>query len=91
MKRRSRNEGSIFCRQSKKLRVAKTTLPDGKNRLKYAREQKAVREWLQAQQSQPRQGLLPKDDTVTVAQFHANHMETVGKHTLRPKTIEPYS
>ncbi len=91
MKRRSRNEGSIFYRQSKKLWVAKITLPDGKSRLKYAKDQKAVREWLQAQQNQLRQGLLPKDDTVTVAQFLANYMETVGKHTLRPKTIEAYS
>ncbi len=64
MKRRSRNEGSIFYRQSKRLWVAKITLPDGKNRLKYAKDQKTVREWLQSQQNQLRQGLLPKDDSV---------------------------
>ncbi len=66
-------------------------MPDGKSRLKYAKDQRTVREWLQAQQNQLRQGLLPKDDSVTVAQFLANYMETVGKHTLRPKTIEAYS
>jgi integrase len=91
MKRRSRNEGSIFFRPSKKLWVAKITLPDGKTRLKYAKDQKTVREWLQVQQNQLRQGLLPKDEQVTVAQFLGNYMETVGKHTLRPKTIEAYS
>ncbi len=91
MKRRSRNEGSIFYRQSKKLWVAKITLPDGKSRVKYAKDQKTAREWLLAQQNQLRQGLLPKDGSVTVSQFLNNYMETVGKHTLRPKTIEAYS
>ena len=37
------------------------------------------------QQNQLRQGLMPKSDTITVSEFLANYMETVGKHTLRPK------
>lgn len=89
-KRRSKGEGTIYLVESKGLWIAKITLPDGKRKVKYAKTQKAVREWLVTQQNALRQGLLPKDDTTTVSEFLGNYMETIGKHTLRPKTIEAY-
>jgi integrase len=89
-RRRSPGEGSIFFRESKSLWVAKITLPDGKSRVKYAKTQKPVREWLVAQQNALRQGTLPKDDTVTVSRFLESYIDTV-KNTLRPKTLEAYS
>lgn len=90
-KRRSRGEGSIYFRESKGLWVAKLTLPDGRNKLKYAKQQKTVRDWLVLQQNQLRQGLLPKNESITLSEYLANYMENVGKHTLRPKTIETNS
>ena len=90
-KRRSRGEGSIYFLRSKDLWVSKMTLPDGTYKVKYGKTQKAVRDWLVASQNALRQGLLAKDNSTTVAEFLANYMETVGKHTLRPKTIEVYS
>jgi site-specific recombinase XerC len=35
--------------------------------------------------------MLPKDDTITVSEYLLNYMETVGKHTLRPRTVEAYT
>jgi integrase len=67
------------------------TLPTGKKKEKYAKTQKEVTEWLVTQRNALQQGLMPKDDSLTVSQFLGNYMETVGKHTLRPKTIEAYS
>ena len=32
--------------------------------------------------------MLPKDDTITVSDFMANYMETIGQHTLRPRSQE---
>lgn len=90
-KRRSRGEGSIYYRETKGLWVAKLTLPDGRNKLKYAKQQKTVRDWLVSQQNQLRQGLLTKNDAITISEYLTNYMETVGKHTLRPKTIETNS
>jgi integrase len=90
MKRRSRGEGSIYYRESEGLWVAKLPLPDGRSKLKYAKNQKVVRDWLVEQQNALRQGFLPKNDTITVSEFLMNYMDTVGKHTLRPKTIEAY-
>jgi integrase len=71
--------------------VAKITLPNGRSKLKYSRQQKAVREWLLTQQNQLRQGLLPSNDKVTVAEFFTSYIENVVKHNLRPKTVEAYS
>lgn len=91
MKHRSHNEGSIYWDKGKNLWVAKISLPDGKRKVKYSKSQKAVKEWLVTAQNQLRQGLLPKDDSITVSQYIDNYMENVGKHNLRPKTIEVYS
>ncbi len=89
--RMARGDGSIFFQESKGLWVGRITLPSGKKKEKYAKTQKEVREWLVTQRNALQQGLMPKDDTLTVSQFLGNYMETVGKHTLRPKTIEAYS
>lgn len=89
-RRRSRGEGSIYYRQPKGLWVAKLTLPNGKSKLKYAKQQKDVREWLVEQQNQLRQGLLPRNNKITVSEFFTNYLENVVRHNLRPKTIQAY-
>ncbi|MBI5954429.1 MAG: site-specific integrase [Chloroflexi bacterium] len=91
MKRRSRGEGSIYYLDKKKLWVAKITLPDGKRKVKYAKDQKAVRDWLAKTQIELRQGILVKDDNITFEKFVTDYMENVRKNSLRPKTFEVYS
>ena len=66
-------------------------LPDGSKKVKYGKSQKEVREHHQTALNQLRQGLLAKDDTITVSEFLNRYMESVGKHTLRPRTVEAYS
>jgi|GEM_PF-2972527 hypothetical protein len=46
-KHRSHYEGTIYFAEDKKLRVAKTPLPDGKCKAQYNKSRKVVREWLQ--------------------------------------------
>ena len=90
-KRRSRGEGSIYFLEKKGLWVSKITLPDGTRKVKYGKYQKDVREHHQTAMNHLRQGVLPKDDKMTISQFATSYMKTVGKHTLRQKTIEGYS
>lgn len=85
-RRRSKGEGSIFYSKQKGLWVSKITLPDGTTRKKYGKRQADVREYHLAALNQLRQGMLPKDDTITVSQFMTHYFETVSKHTLRPTT-----
>lgn len=87
-RRTAKGMGSIYFHKSKGLWVSKITLPDGTSRFKYSKLQKEVREHHQKALNDLRQGILPKDDTITIAQFMANYTETVGKHTLRPRTQE---
>lgn len=87
-KRRSCGEGSLYHLKSKDLWVSKITLPDGSHRVKYGKKQKEVREHHQAAINQLRQGLMARNDTITVAAFVGRYMEDVAKRTLRPKTIE---
>ena len=90
-RRRSRGEGSIYFLEKKGLWVAKVTLPDGSRKVKYSKTQKVVREWLVASQNAIRQGSFVKDDGLILSEYLTRYMEDVGKHNLRPKTIEVYS
>src|SRR5215212_4430664 len=89
-RRRSRGEGSLYFLESKGLWVSKITLPDGTRKVKYGKKQKEVRDHHQVLLNQLRQGIMAKDDNLTVSAFILNYMETVGKHNLRPKTMESY-
>src|SRR5688500_16927802 len=87
-RRRSRGEGSLYYIKSKGLWASNITLPDGTRKVKYGKLQKNVREHHLTALNELRQGVLPKDDTITVSDFLANYMEVVGKNTLRPRTQE---
>lgn len=88
-KRRSKGEGSIFQR-SNGLWVAQINLPSGKRKVKYSRNQKAVREWLLSQRDALKRGMLVEADKITVSDFIDRYMSDVAAHTLRPKTFESY-
>ena len=90
-RRRSRGEGSLYFIEKKGLWVSQVTLPDGTRKVKYGKRQKEVREHHVATLNALRQGMLAKDDTITVQEFFTNYIETVGKQTLRPRTQEMYA
>jgi integrase len=87
-KRRSKGEGSIFFHEKKGLWVSKITLPDGSSKFQYAKTQREVRDKHLTTINQLREGMLPKDDSITVSEYMAHYMETIGKQTLRPRTQE---
>src|SRR5215213_5867756 len=89
-RRRSSGEGSVFWWEKKGLWVARITLPDGKKKTKYNKKQSVVKEWLLTARGDLRDGVLPKDDTVTLGGFLNNYMDTVGSQILRPTTQKMY-
>lgn len=89
-RRNARGMGSIFFQKSKGLWVSKITLPDGSTKFQYGKTQKEVKDKHQNALNQLRQGMLSKDDNITVSDFMANYMEVVGKNTLRPTSQESY-
>jgi integrase len=91
MKRQARGLGSVYWSESKSLWVGKITLADGKRKVKYSKSQKVVKDWIVEAREAQRKGILASDDSTTLGEFMNNYMENVGKHTLRPKTIESYS
>ena len=86
-RRRPSGEGSIF-QDKRGFWVAKITLPDGIRREKHSKRQDVVKKWLLTARSELRDGVLPKDENITVSQFFTNYRETVWKHTMRPNTLE---
>lgn len=86
-RRRPSGEGSIF-QDKRGFWVAKITLPDGIRREKHSKRQDVVKKWLLTARSELRDGVLPKDENITVSQFFTNYKETVWKHTMRPNTLE---
>ena len=87
VRRRPSGEGSIF-QDKRGFWVAKITLPDGMRREKHSKRQDVVKKWLLTARSESRDGILPKDENITVSQFFNNYKETVWKHSMRPKTLE---
>ena len=87
-RRRASGEGSVYRIEKKGLWAAQITLPDGTRKVKTSKQQSVVREWLLTSRNDLRQGMLVKNDSMTVSAFMAHHMEAVGKHTLRPRTQE---
>lgn len=88
-KRRSKGEGTIY-QNPKGLWVAQITLPNGKRKTKYSKNQKVVQEWLLTQRNYLRQGLLVENDRLTVSAFLDRYFQDIASHTLRPKTLESY-
>jgi integrase len=86
-RRRPSGEGSIF-QDKRGFWVAKITLPDGIRREKHSKRQDVVKKWLLTARSELRDGVLPKDEHMTVSQFLTNYKDTVWKHSMRPNTLE---
>lgn len=90
MSRRSKGEGTIYFSTTQDLWVAQITLPNGKRRTKYSKQQKVVREWLLKQREAIRDNVWVGDDTLTVSKFFDRYLSDVAAHRIRPKTYERY-
>lgn len=88
-KRRARGEGTIYQNPSG-LWVAQITLPTGKRKAKYSKNQRVVKDWLLNQRQAVQTGNWVEKDQITVEQFLDRYFEDVAKHSLRPKTLETY-
>ncbi len=90
MKRRSKNEGSIFFRKNLGLWVAELTVPAGKRKTKYNKSQGVVKSWLIDQRKALKDGAYITDESYTVESFLKRYLEDVAKHTLAPRTLLSY-
>jgi integrase len=90
MGKRSKGEGSIFKSNSRELWIAQIYLPTGKKKVKYAKTQKEVRDWLTEQKKLIKDGTYLTDESHTVETFLSRYMEDVAAHTLAPRTILSY-
>ncbi len=85
-RRRSKNEGTIFFREDKKLWVGEITLPDGDKRTKYAKTQKEVKDWVFEQRTAQKKGEWATSNQITVGEFLDKWMEEVVKYLVREST-----
>jgi len=85
VKRRSKGEGTIYQRPDD-LWVAQITLPDGKRRTKYEKDQKAAREWLLKTRKELADGMLTDSANITVGDFLDKWYEDTAKFKLRTST-----
>ncbi len=89
-RKRSANEGTLF-KDSRGYWVAEVTLPDGKRKRKYGKDQKTVKEWLLNYRKSLQDGLWVKDDKVILKDFLERFINDTLKNKLKPKTIESYT
>jgi|SRR5450759_320708 integrase len=89
-KRRAPGEGTLF-EDNRGYWVAEVTLPDGKRKRKYSKNQKAVKEWLLVQRKALQDGIWIKEDKITLSAFLERFLNDTLKNKLKPKTIESYT
>ena len=85
--RRARGEGTIYFMEKRNLWVGQLTLPDGKRRTKYAKTQKAVKDWLLVQRKSIAEGILIDDQKITIKEFVHRWLDDVAVHRLRTSTF----
>lgn len=86
VKRRSKGEGTLYQRPDG-LWVAQITLPEGKRRTKYSKDQKTAREWLLLKRKELSDGTLTDPTKITVSEFLDKWLEDVAKPKLRSSTL----
>ena len=90
MARRASGEGSLFYRKDKKLWVAQLTLTDGKKITKYSKTQKEAKDWLLAQRTAFKNGVLVSGNKVTFGEYVDKWMSDVVKYQVRESTFETH-
>lgn len=89
-KKRAKGEGTIFFSEAQNRWVAEMTLPSGKKKRKYEKNQKAARDWLLKQREDVNKGFTVKDDRISVSDYFERFLDDVVTHTLKPKTVSSY-
>src|SRR5688572_22440004 len=89
-RRRSSGEGTVFFWEKKGLWVGRLTLPDGRKRVKTNKKQQVVKDWLLTARSELRDGVMSKDNTMTVSAFLQRYLADYGKRSLRITTYTGY-
>jgi integrase len=87
--RRSRGEGTIYVRPDG-LWVAQITLPSGKRKTKYGKNQQTVRSWLLEARKAAKDGFMTDVGNITFVELIERYYADVAIHTLKPKTLESY-
>jgi integrase len=87
--RRSRGEGTIYVRPDG-LWVAQFTLPSGKRKTKYGKNQQTVRSWLLEARKAAKDGFMTDVGNITFGELIERYYNDVALHTLKPKTLESY-
>jgi len=90
MKRRGKNEGSVYWLESAQRWCAQLTLPNGKKKTKKAKTQGEVKKWLLEQRKAVQDNVYLTDETYTVSRFMDRYFEDIAEHTLAPRTILSY-
>ncbi len=89
-RRRGRGEGSVYFNDQLERWQAQLTLPNGRKKTKTCKTQSEAKRWLLEQRVAVEDNTYTSTKDITLDAFLTRYMEDVGKHTLRPKTIESY-
>jgi len=87
--RRAKGEGSIYQRKNGTW-CAQITMPDGKDKYKYSKTQKEVRDWLLIQRQAVRENAWTSDDTLTVSAYMERYLQDVLTPSVRHSTLVSY-
>jgi integrase len=88
-KRAAKGEGTIF-KDQRGYWTGKIAGPDGKRKIKRSKNQREVREWLQAQRQSVHDNAWVSDETLTLAAYMDHYLTEVAKPSVRPRTFESY-
>lgn len=90
MKRRGKDEGSIYFDQGRGYWTAQVTLPDGSRKYKRSKEKQVVTTWLFEQRKTISSYKGLPDDKITLNDFATRFIEDVAQHTMKEKTVASY-
>ena len=90
MKRRAKNEGSLFFRKNIGLWVGEITPPTGRKKTRYGKTQAEVKRWLLDQRKLIQEGNYITDDSQTVETFLKRYIKDVATNKLSPRTLISY-
>lgn len=70
--------------------MGEITLPNGKKKTKYAKDQSAIKSWLTDQRKAIKDGSVVLDESYTLGQFLKRYLDEIAKNTLAPRTFLAY-
>jgi integrase len=89
-KHRAHGEGSITFLEKKGLWQARITLPNGKRKAKYDKQQSVVKKWLLEERVKLGDGNIATNDKITVDQLMKRYLDEYVAENVRPTTYRSY-